>query len=117
MSVISTSYGCLVTSLLYSILTSYSCLVTAHRVMSVLPGPTKKSVVDFWRMVWEKQVVVVVMITKCVELGKHKCLQYWPDNGSTTYGGVVVRVAKTQKCDGYDLRTIRLQSEVHTHND
>ena len=98
------------------ILTSYGCLVTAHRVMSVLPGPTKKSVVDFWRMVWEKQVVVVVMITKCVELGKHKCLQYWPDNGSTTYGGVVVRVAKTQKCDGYDLRTIRLQSEVHTHN-
>ena len=84
--------------------------------MSVLPGPTKKSVADFWRMVWEKQVLVVVMITKCVELGKHKCVQYWPDNGSTTYGNVVVRVAKTQKCEGYDLRTIRLHSEVCTAN-
>ena len=63
-------------------------------------------------MVWEKQVFVIVKITKCVELGKRKCAQYWPDDGSMKYGNIVVQVLKTQNCEGYDLRTIKLQSKV-----
>jgi len=69
-------------------------------------------VADFWRMVWEKQVFVIVKITKCVELGKRKCAQYWPDDGSMKYGNIAVQVVHTQNCEGYDLRTIKLQSKV-----
>ena len=85
--------------------------VSVHPLTS---GPTKKTVVDLWRMLWEKQVFIVVMTTKCVELGRHKCAQYWPEDGiaSVTYGNVTVEVTNTQNLDGYDLRAFKVQSKV-----
>ena len=52
------------------------------------------------------------MTTKCVELGRHKCTQYWPDEGIVKYGNVTVTVAKLQQCDGYELRTMTITSAV-----
>ena len=50
------------------------------------------TVSDFWRLVWEQKVGVVVMITNIVEQGKKKCSQYWPDTGWEGYGLVSVTV-------------------------
>ena len=75
-------------------------------------GPTKKTLVDFWRMVWEQQVHVVVMTTKCVELGRHKCTQYWPDEGVVRYGNVTVTVVKLQQCEGYEMRSMKITCRV-----
>ena len=47
---------------------------------------------DFWRLVWEQKVGVVVMITNLVEQGKKKCSQYWPESGWEVYGLVSVTV-------------------------
>ena len=55
---------------------------------------------------------MIVMTTKCVELGRHKCTQYWPDEGVVQYGNVTVTVAKLQQFDGYDLRTIKTTCRV-----
>ena len=45
---------------------------------------------EFWRLVWDQRVKVVVMITNLVEQGKRKCEQYWPDVGTQLYGVIDV---------------------------
>jgi protein tyrosine phosphatase len=41
-------------------------------------GCRKETLADFWRMVWQEQCAVIVMITRDVERGKLKCVRYWP---------------------------------------
>ncbi|KAH3833976.1 hypothetical protein DPMN_107294 [Dreissena polymorpha] len=41
-------------------------------------GPTEAMMDDFWRMIWQYDVSTVVMVTNLVEMGKMKCLGYWP---------------------------------------
>ncbi|XP_052279226.1 uncharacterized protein LOC127877412 isoform X4 [Dreissena polymorpha] len=41
-------------------------------------GPTEAMMDDFWRMIWQYDVSTVVMVTNLKEMGKIKCLRYWP---------------------------------------
>ncbi|KAI9599448.1 protein-tyrosine phosphatase-like protein [Syncephalis fuscata] len=41
-------------------------------------GPLQRTVVDFWRMVWQEKARVLVMLTDTHERGKAKCNTYWP---------------------------------------
>ncbi|XP_075611085.1 receptor-type tyrosine-protein phosphatase eta isoform X5 [Balearica regulorum gibbericeps] len=61
-------------------------------------GPLPNTIEDFWRMIWEKNIYSIVMLTKCVEQARTKCEQYWPDNESKKYGDIIVT-----KVSGIDL--------------
>ncbi|KAL3319582.1 hypothetical protein Ciccas_001747 [Cichlidogyrus casuarinus] len=48
-------------------------------------GPLPKTFTDFWRMVWEQNSRVIVMMTRLEERARVKCDQYWPSKGQQLY--------------------------------
>jgi tyrosine-protein phosphatase non-receptor type 9 len=73
-------------------------------------GALPKTSSDFWRMVWEQQVLVVVMTTRVVERGRTKCGQYWEaeEGGVTTYGGFQVTTASVEQHADYTVSSLHL---------
>jgi protein tyrosine phosphatase len=51
-------------------------------------APTKKTEEDFWLMVFQYEVPVILMATKLFEGQKQKSIKYWPKLGSTATKGV-----------------------------
>jgi len=69
---------------------------------------------DFWRMVWEQGVEVIVMLTKLSEDMREmeKCSIYWPVNVGSEhdYNGIVVRMDSEviEKVDTFTVRHFTL---------
>ncbi|RCN45551.1 Protein-tyrosine phosphatase [Ancylostoma caninum] len=47
-------------------------------------APTKNTVEDFWRMIWQEGCKSIVMLCNITECGKKKCEQYWPETSNPT---------------------------------
>ncbi|XP_041654998.1 tyrosine-protein phosphatase non-receptor type 18, partial [Cheilinus undulatus] len=50
-------------------------------------APLSSTVSDFWRLIWQNNVKVIVMACREVEMGKKKCECYWAaDQNSASFG-------------------------------
>ncbi|KAF8609826.1 hypothetical protein BDV93DRAFT_154752 [Ceratobasidium sp. AG-I] len=56
-------------------------------------GPMPSTFVDFWTMVWEQNVHVIVMLTRQVEGNQLKCGDYW---SGTQYGPLRLQLIATE---------------------
>ncbi|XP_023861298.1 tyrosine-protein phosphatase non-receptor type 12 isoform X2 [Salvelinus sp. IW2-2015] len=52
--------------------------VSGDRAYIATQGPLPHTVLDFWRMLWEYDTEVIVMVCREFEMGRKKCERYWP---------------------------------------
>ena len=72
-------------------------------------GPLPKTLVDFWRLVWQERPPSIVMITNLEEGGKIKCQQYWPESGRCQYGPFGVTLTDEEIMTDYTTRKLEAQ--------
>ena len=68
------------------------CTFAILPYLAPLPG-TKE---DFWYMIWQEKVSLIVMLTKLVENGKTKSDHYWPFDQQ-----------KEEACEGISIEMVR----------
>ncbi|XP_043991416.1 receptor-type tyrosine-protein phosphatase F-like isoform X14 [Gambusia affinis] len=71
-------------------------------------GPLSETTEDFWRMLWEHNSTIVVMLTKLREMGREKCHQYWPAERSARYQYFVVDPMAEYNMPQYILREFKV---------
>lgn len=70
-------------------------------------GPLRCTLIDFWRMIWECGVSVIIMACNENESDKPKCELYWPEQvgSSESYGNIQVTLVKVRQiCPDFLIR-------------
>ncbi|XP_052742344.1 mucin-17 [Bicyclus anynana] len=75
-------------------------------------APLPHTVVDFWRMLWEQNSRVIVMLTEYMENGIEKCYEYLPpseiSDNRRTFGEFQIILKKREQRDKYAISSIQL---------
>uniref|UniRef100_A0A669EAB0 Receptor-type tyrosine-protein phosphatase C n=1 Tax=Oreochromis niloticus TaxID=8128 RepID=A0A669EAB0_ORENI len=73
-------------------------------------GPKEETINDFWRMIWEQQSSIIVMVTRCEEGNRVKCAQYWPspDRETELYEEFIVKLNSEDHYPDYTIRRLSL---------
>ncbi|KAM9110882.1 tyrosine-protein phosphatase non-receptor type 22 isoform 3-T3 [Megaptera novaeangliae] len=81
-------------------------------------GPLPTTVLDFWRMIWEYSVLIIVMACMEFEMGKKKCERYWAEPGEMQLqlGPFSISCEAENKKSDYTIRTLqaKFNSETRT---
>ncbi|XP_067861076.1 tyrosine-protein phosphatase non-receptor type 12-like isoform X2 [Heptranchias perlo] len=74
-------------------------------------GPLVNTVVDFWRMIWEYKVVIIIMACREFEMGRKKCERYWPlhGDGVLRLGEFQITCEAEQARNDYFIRTLLVE--------
>ncbi|CAO2599534.1 Tyrosine-protein phosphatase non-receptor type 22 [Lemmus lemmus] len=83
--------------------------VYGPRAYIATQGPLPATVLDFWRMIWEYRVLVIVMACMEFEMGKKKCERYWAEPGETQlqFGPFSIFCEAEKKKSDYIIRTLK----------
>ncbi|XP_067942829.1 receptor-type tyrosine-protein phosphatase epsilon-like [Watersipora subatra] len=81
-------------------------------------GPTETTVDDFWLMIWQQKIRVIVMVTGAIEYGRVKCVQYWPDDPGDvmTFRDIEVTQTSPEVWADFTVRTFQVTKDGQTRN-
>ncbi|KAM5293816.1 tyrosine-protein phosphatase non-receptor type 22 [Glossophaga mutica] len=79
-------------------------------------GPLPTTVLDFWRMIWEYGVLIIVMACMEFEMGKKKCERYWAEPGEVQLqlGPFSVCCEAENRKSHYIIRTLKVKFNSET---
>ncbi|CAF3448455.1 unnamed protein product [Rotaria socialis] len=75
-------------------------------------APTDTTLYDFIRMIWQLRIQSIVMVTRLFEDGKHKCIQYWPDEGEKRINDFKIRIDSEEKYADYTIRKLIIYNQL-----
>ncbi|XP_068515855.1 tyrosine-protein phosphatase non-receptor type 22 [Anas acuta] len=90
--------------------------VYGPRAYIATQGPLSTTVIDFWRMIWEYEVLIVIMACMEFEMGKKKCERYWADLGESSLqcGPFSIACEAEEKKNEYVIRTLKVTLNEET---
>ncbi|CAH2087693.1 unnamed protein product [Euphydryas editha] len=75
-------------------------------------APLANTVTDFWRMIWEQNSRLIVMLTEYMENGVEKCYEYLPpseiSDNKRTFGDFQIILKKREQRDKYAISSVQL---------
>ncbi|XP_019585932.2 tyrosine-protein phosphatase non-receptor type 22 [Rhinolophus sinicus] len=79
-------------------------------------GPLPATLLDFWRMIWEYSVLIIVMACMEFEMGKKKCERYWAEPGEMQLqlGPFSISCEAENKKSDYIIRTLKVKFNSET---
>ncbi|XP_053105996.1 receptor-type tyrosine-protein phosphatase C isoform X2 [Hemicordylus capensis] len=78
-----------------------------QNAMIATQGPLPETTGDFWNMVYQRKVKVIVMLTELKNDTQELSAQYWGE-GKKTYDGLTVDLKDTNCCSSYTIRAFEL---------
>ncbi|XP_052035548.1 tyrosine-protein phosphatase non-receptor type 22 isoform X2 [Apodemus sylvaticus] len=90
--------------------------VYGPRAYIATQGPLSTTLLDFWRMIWEYRILVIVMACMEFEMGKKKCERYWAEPGETQlqFGPFSISCEAEKKKSDYKIRTLKAKFNSET---
>ncbi|KAM7411083.1 hypothetical protein PAMA_021185 [Pampus argenteus] len=81
-------------------------------------GPLSSTLTDFWRMIWQHDIKVIVMACREIEMGKKKCECYWaPVHQSAAFGPFTVyNQGETRPNEDMVIRTLTVNYQQDSHS-
>eukprot|EP00012_Vannella_robusta_P002536 CAMPEP_0206187408 /NCGR_PEP_ID=MMETSP0166-20121206/2981_1 /ASSEMBLY_ACC=CAM_ASM_000260 /TAXON_ID=95228 /ORGANISM="Vannella robusta, Strain DIVA3 518/3/11/1/6" /LENGTH=199 /DNA_ID=CAMNT_0053602979 /DNA_START=38 /DNA_END=633 /DNA_ORIENTATION=- len=102
------------------VLTSKECVDGSDYINANFVGNTREYIAsqaplvntmeDFWRMVAQYNISVLVMLTREYESTKLKAHRYWPDKGTEHYGDYAVTLLMAETYDDFIVRSFLITS-------
>ncbi|XP_032423417.1 tyrosine-protein phosphatase non-receptor type 18 isoform X2 [Xiphophorus hellerii] len=80
-------------------------------------APLSSTLTDFWRMIWQHKIKVIVMACREIEMGKRKCECYWAaPHQSAAFGPFTVTTVESRPNQDVVVRTLVVcyQQDVHS---
>ncbi|XP_005337697.2 tyrosine-protein phosphatase non-receptor type 22 [Ictidomys tridecemlineatus] len=79
-------------------------------------GPLSTTLLDFWRMIWEYSVLIIVMACMEFEMGKKKCERYWAEPGEMQlqFGPFSISCEAEKRKSDYIIRTLKAKFNSET---